>query len=273
MDEIDDVAIESSEENIVQTVDPEIEKEARLFGWVPKEDFRGNEDDWRDADAFVKKGREINGFLRKDRERLMQELNKRDAKIAEIEAATKKFSEFHAQTEERAYKRAIEDLKAAKKEAREIGDVDKEIEIEDQIADLKEERKAVETKVTPTPVTPVLDPVFVAWNEDNKWFGTDRGLTAAANGIGETIRLTHPHLVGRDFLDEVVRQTKEEFPEKFESKRARSNMVEGGTTGARVSAGGKSYADLPKEAKEACDSFVNKKWMTREQYVKEYFGS
>ena len=31
-------------------IDPQIEKEARLFGWVPKEEFRGSESDWVDAE-------------------------------------------------------------------------------------------------------------------------------------------------------------------------------------------------------------------------------
>ena len=35
-------------------LDPQVEKEARLFGWVPKEEFRGSESDWVDAEVFVK---------------------------------------------------------------------------------------------------------------------------------------------------------------------------------------------------------------------------
>jgi hypothetical protein len=37
-------------------------------------------------------------------------------------------------------------------------------------------------------------------------------------------------------------------------------------------AGGKSYAALPDDAKKACDRFVKQGLMTKEQYIKDYFG-
>ena len=52
----------------------EVEKEARLQGWVPKDEFRGKETDWIDADIFVQRGREINPILRKNNERITKEL-------------------------------------------------------------------------------------------------------------------------------------------------------------------------------------------------------
>lgn len=80
-----------SEEN--KAVEPEqqegnevLEKEARVFGWVPKEDFRGSEDDWVDADTFVKRGKEINPILRKNNELLMKRL---DEKAREIDTIKK----------------------------------------------------------------------------------------------------------------------------------------------------------------------------------------
>lgn len=30
----------------------QVEKEARIFGWVPKEEFRGSDSDWVDAEVL-----------------------------------------------------------------------------------------------------------------------------------------------------------------------------------------------------------------------------
>ena len=63
---------ETSADQEAQAVNEQTQKEARLFGWVPNEEFRGSEDDWVDAEVFVKRGKEINPILRKNYELLMK---------------------------------------------------------------------------------------------------------------------------------------------------------------------------------------------------------
>ena len=75
-------------------IDPQIEKEARLFGWVPKEEFRGSETDWVDADVFVKRGKEINPILRKNNELLMKKLDEKAKEIDSIKASVEEFKKF-----------------------------------------------------------------------------------------------------------------------------------------------------------------------------------
>jgi hypothetical protein len=62
---------------------------------------------------------------------------------------------------------------------------------------------------------------------------------------------------------------KAKFPDKFENPRRKAAMHEGG--GARgESKRGKSYANLPADAKATCDRFVKKGLMTKEAYVDAY---
>jgi hypothetical protein len=56
-------------------VDPRIIREAREDGWRPKEEFNGREEDWIDAETFVRRGKEINPLLRKNNEKLKRELD------------------------------------------------------------------------------------------------------------------------------------------------------------------------------------------------------
>ena len=53
-------------------VSPEILREAKTLGWVPKDQFRGSADDWVDASTFVERGKQVMPILNHNNERLMQ---------------------------------------------------------------------------------------------------------------------------------------------------------------------------------------------------------
>ena len=242
-------------------IDEETLAEAKRQGWVPQEDYNGPEDKWVDAETFVKKGKEINALLRKDNDFLKRE-------VAEMKSTMMEFKKFHADTEKRAYERAMSDLREQKKEAIAAGDGEKVLQVEDAMDELKVSRK--EDKVAAP--AQQIDPAFIAWQEDNRWFGKDTELTAEANLIGEVVKRQNPALIGTEFLDEVTKRVKRMYPEKFtNANRSKPNPVEGSTakpSGPR----GKGFNDLPPEAKQACQKFEKQGLVTREQYVKEYFG-
>ena len=247
----------------VSEVDEETLAEAKRQGWVPQSDYNGPEDRWVDADTFVKKGKEINALLRKDNEFLKRE-------VSEMKTTMMEFKKFHADTEKRAYDRAMLDLRDQKKEAINTGDGDKVLQIDDAIDELKQARAIEKVEVRPSNQP---DPTFVQWNEDNPWFGKDTELTEEANLIGEVIKRKQPTLIGEAFLDEVTKRVKKSYPEKFtNTNRARPSPVEGTTAPKSNQKGGKGYNDLPPEAKQACQKFEKQGLITREAYLKEYFG-
>ena len=248
----------------VSEVDEETLAEAKRQGWVPQSDYNGPEDRWVDADTFVKKGKEINALLRKDNEFLKRE-------VSEMKTTMMEFKKFHADTEKRAYDRAMLDLRDQKKEAINTGDGDKVLQIDDAIDELKQARAIEKVDVRPSNQP---DPTFfVQWNEDNPWFGKDTELTEEANLIGEVIKRKQPTLSGEAFLDEVTKRVKKSYPEKFtNTNRARPSPVEGTTAPKSNQKGGKGYNDLPPEAKQACQKFEKQGLITREAYLKEYFG-
>ena len=249
-----------------------VEDEARAQGWVDKTEFRGSEDDWVDAETFVKRGKEILPVLKKNNEKLLQRLAKAEKDAEEARQAAKEFREFQKQTFERKTKELelqISDLRQQKKEAISQGDGERVVEIDDVIDSLKEEQKAAKaeaTRVEPA-VQPTVDPVLNTWMEKNEWFGKDRKLTGLANGIGEEIRATNPNLVGEAFLEELDRQMADYLGK---TKTAPASPVEGRSTTRPASGKKKSYENLPSEAKAACDRFVKQGLMTKEQYVADF---
>lgn len=245
------------------------EVEAKQFGWMPLEEYKGNPDEWKDAETFLRRGKEINGFLRKDLEKIKEDNRKKEAELAEIRATMEEFRKYHNDTEARAYKRAVEELKAEKIEAIERGDGVRVVEIDDQIDQIKEAQQTKpEAKKDPVPG---YDADYVSWAKSNLWFSTDAELQSLALLIGQEINATEPNIKGRAFYDEVSKRVKEAVPEKFENPARNSSNVASSSDGRSPSTKKKKgYSDLPAEAKAACDKFVKQKLMTQEQYVSEY---
>jgi len=253
--------IDVAEQQTAPEVDEETLLEAKRQGWVPKEEFSGPEDKWTDAENFVKRGKEINAILRKDNEFLKRE-------VSDMKSTMMEFKKFHAETEKRAYERAMADLRDQKKEAISTGDGEKVLQIDDAIDELKSARQVEKAQPAPQP-----DPEFVMWSEENRWYTNDAQLRTEADMIGEVIKRQNPNLIGNAFLNEVTTRVKRMYPEKFTNgNRNRPSPVEGTTAPKATGKNGKSYNDLPPEAKAACQKFEKSNLLTREQYLKEYFG-
>ena len=259
----------------------QFESEARAQGWVAAEEFRGSENDWVDAETFVRRGKEIMPILRKNNEKLLKELGEAKKAAEEAREAAKEFREFQKQQFERKTKDLevqLEQLKQAKRDAITQGDGDRAIAIDDAMDDLKEQRieakeelKAAEAKAAEVPQV-TADPTLNSWMDKNDWFGKDTRMTGIANGLGVSLRQENPNLNGQAFLDKLDAELAEVFPEKFGKKRT-PNPMEGspnGTARPTVSSGKKTYGNLPPEAKAACDKFVKQGLMTKEAYVAEY---
>lgn len=266
-----------SEDNV--EVNVEVEKNARHFGWVSKEEFRGNEADWVDAETFEKRGKEINPILRANNDRLKKELevtrDKHDKEIAELRAATEEFKTFQKESYERKQKQLQDELlslKDQRKEAIREGDADLVIEIEDRIEEVKDARSSQKEPVAiPRVEEPVkLDPSLSNWIEDNKWFGNDIEATEVVNGLGASIRKQFPGLQGKEFLDKLDERIESVLPQ-LRGKPQEFASVDSSTTRGSTSSKKKSYDNLPADAKAACDKFVKQGlFKTKQEYVDSY---
>jgi len=274
----------SDEQSVSNETAPDVVREAESQGWVPKERFRGNEQDWVDADTFVKRGREILPILRKNNENLMKDLNQTKEQLKEFRQAAEEFKTFQREAYERKvndYEARIKEIKESRAQAITDGDGQKVNALDDALDEakdsLKEAKQAAENVTSNTANAPAatepIDPNLQSWLDENKWFGTDRRMTSVANGIGESLRLEFPSLKGQAFLEKLDEVLQEEFPNRFgkQSRNPATSRVESGSgRTARSSGNSQTYDNLPAEAKAACDRFVKQKLMTREQYVADF---
>jgi len=273
---------ETSADQEAQAVNEQTQKEARIFGWVPKEEFRGSEDDWVDAEVFVKRGKEINPILRKNNELLMKKLDEKAKEIDSIKASVEEFKKFQKESFERKtaeYEVQIAQLKSQKREAIAEGNGDLVVDIDDQIDSLKEaQREAKEaSKAKPEPEQPAQvsipdDPELQSWLNKNNWFGNDIEMTELANTLGSSVRKQFPHLTSRAFLEKLDDKIREYMPNKFLGNKAKGSAVDSsGSVRGTGSSGKKSYDNLPDDAKQACDRFIKQGWIkSKQEYIDSY---
>lgn len=274
-----------------------VEQEARNMGWVPQEDFRGNPDHWVDAEEFVLRGQTVMPILKKNNERLsrqvltsQQKIGTLETQLADTRKAMERLEAHYTEANKRAVETAKAQLRAELKTAVEDRDVDRELEIRDQLDDLKVREKALEAEPakpvakTPEPGSPEdkISPEFREWNAENPWFNKDVKKTKLISRIAEDLRDDGTDLKGREFLDECLRLYTEQYGDPNEEESApppaprKSSKVEGSSNQRRSSQTRSSFASLPAEAKAACHADADvlvgpgKRFATLKDWEAEY---
>lgn len=245
----------------------DIEQAARDMGWRPKEEFRGDETKWVDAETFVSRGEHFLPIIKADREKLRVKNAELEASLVEtkrlVEAAQEAIEGLKAyQTAEtkRQVEQARKDLARQLREAREAGDTESEVALLEQLQEVKAAQAAPAPAAAPKaePAPPAgEDPVFVAWKEANSWFVTNPRQRGLAMGIAEELRAKYPTLTGKPFFDKIT----EEMQEYLNPESRPTSKVGGGRpspSGGGGSERKRSFADLPAEAKEVCMSQARK---------------
>lgn len=257
----------------------DIEATARRMGWRPKEEFKGDEAKWVEADTFVAKIQDEVPLLKRTLRDMDAKFAKQEKKLEEAVQVLSEFRDFASKGEERAYQRAMTDLLAKREVAVASADTAAFHSAQADIDKLNAEAKAATTPKKPVEETeartvPAPPKAITDWMDDNPWYSSDTLLHNVAKGIDATILKEQPGLGLSDRLAKVKAEVMARFPEKFgvNTRRDAPGAV-GASDSPRTTAkrGGKSYDDLPPDAKRACDKFVKTiPKFTREQYLKTY---
>lgn len=273
----------------------EVEQAAREMGWRPQAEFRGDSSKWVDAETFVSRGENFIPILRADREKLRSEVAETKAALTETQTllrasqeAIDELKKYHTEDTARQVEKAKKDLVKQLRQARDDGDVEAEVEIQDELAKIRTAQAAPAPaplpKPTAAPTTPPADPDFTAWQSANQWFVTNPRLRGLTMGIAEEIKAKSPALKGKAFYDAIDA----EMADYLETPSGGTDKVAGGrgpSGGGSGNSGGraKTYADLPAEAKSACDSYAAKlvgpgrahkdlaSWQA--QYARDFFAA
>lgn len=266
----------------------QVEARARELGWKPKDEYRGPPERWRDAPEFLKHGEDTLPILRERLRRQGTQINELSTNVKEMTTRLREsgevLQELHKETltaREKGYHQAAQELEGRMAAAVAEADVAGYERARQELANLNTEHAAnkpvarepaVPAKPAAQPDTP-LDPIIVQWIQDNPWYDRDRSLNAYATDEHAAILRDHPGWSLDENLAEVKRRVVAKFPEKFRNpRRDNAPSVTQPRPSASKKSDGKTYDDMPKEAKEACDKFVRTiPGYTRETYVQKYF--
>jgi hypothetical protein len=265
-----------------------VEQQAEAIGWAPKERFRGDPERWVDAKTYLENGEKLLPIVRADNRALKEKVSTLESRLSDNEKALKDSAEAieelkkHnseatrsvAREEKKNLRRAIED-------ARREGDTDKVVELEDQ---LDEHNEAIEAAEQPKPkveepvkretMTP-LTPAFKAFKESNPWFGQDEIRTSVIVGVMQK-RMKDPEFAALDQATKLEQAADETTRILGGGEERHVQRVEGANGDRPSDRNRKTYADLPADAKAACERSgsrvvgPNRAYKTVDEWRKKY---
>lgn len=228
---------ESSQEGGEQEKTPE--ERARLLGWSPKDDYKGDPDKWVDAETYIEDAENDYRRMRKVNKVLERKLDKQEKSIEAILAYQTRQVE---DAEKQAYERGVLEVEERYKKAVEDGDVEAA-------------EQAWKDRDNIKPPTASDDTIVQAWIAKTSWYNKDMAMTAAAQAKeGELYERGLPLKQRLEAVDAFIQ---EEFPHKFEARKPKlaPTMVNG--RGNNVNRKTKikpgSYEALTDEARRECD--------------------
>lgn len=222
-DEIIPVVV--TETPVVKVEPSKTELTALEQGWVPKDDFQGEEHKWVDAGEFLRRGE------------LFGKIDAQNRELKETRKTLQALEQHYLKVQETEYKRALTDLKKQKKEALIENDVEAVLDVDEKIDELKDEqlKQAQQSaRQAAAQQTSEPHPEFVAWTSKNSWYENSKPMRAFADARGQ--ELSGEGKSPSEVLRLIAEEVRKEFPNKFYNpKREEPSSVEGGTNSKQSS--------------------------------------
>lgn len=240
------------QEVVVDIQEDPYEEEAKAQGWRKKEEFHGDPNKWKPAKEFVERGE------------LFGKIDTMGRELKETKKALRMLQDHHAQVKQVEYNKALVELKALQKKHLEEGNSDGYLETSDLLTDLKAEQKARQVVVETTPQQ--IDPRFIQWIDNNKWYEKEPEMRRYADMIGQGYAAQNPGIDPEDVLVFVTKEIKTKYKDKFVNpNREKPSSVSSSST-TSVSA---DTFSLSEDEKKVMNTFIRNGVMTKEEYIKE----
>ncbi len=218
----------------------ETEARAREAGWRPKEEFRGDPDEWVPAEEWLDY---TPGKLRKQNRTLEREIG---AMRRSLDVVARRQEEMR----KRAYDDAYKDIQTRQREAAQDGDMDRYEKLEQEREKLEKPNK----DQTPPQGADGIDPAIKTWADQNPWIVNDPVHFAEAQFLARQYERAHPteDLSARLNRISVEMGRRHSGTDTPAPKPKRPAMAETTTRGPGRSANKKvTFADLTQEEKAA----------------------
>ena len=230
------------------------EAEALADGWNPEFDGPGK----KDARTFVEDGERISGMLKSKIGRLEERIDS----LTHTNAEFKQYTDKQIKRERQEKEAAIANLEKVRAQAITDGDGLAAVQAEKDINTLQKEEVQSPNEA--------IQQMSQQWVTDNPWYASNKKLGRFADGIADQV--IAEGFTGQAYFNELTRQVKEVFPEEFENpNRKKAGSVESGGDKTVDGSEARTWANLPKEAKDAAKRFEKDiPGFKREDYLATY---
>jgi hypothetical protein len=169
---------------------------------------REREEALRIAQAVVEENKKLKGSLNNNQHALLEQAKKVVGN--EVEKAKAKYKEAYESGDSDAIVDAQEELITAKSRMERVNNF--------KPAPLQEEKTEVQIPQQVTKQPPV-DQKALAWQSENKWFGSDDEMTSFALGLHTKLVKSGVDPQSNEYYEKLNSRVRQVFPEQFESER------------------------------------------------------
>jgi len=216
-------------------------------GWVDQDSYKA--ENWKSAKQFLADGEKHAAALKQRNEKL-------SAQVSDLQSTMTELVADQASQKDKAVKKAIDALKKQKVEAINDSDGETAVKIDEEIDKLKEQAKP--------------NPAFDRWIAENPWYDDNPELRMEADFYANLYAGSKqsPEKV----YAAVAKRIKRDFPDSFENPHKKEPASMSGSSHSKTpSSNGKSFNDLPADAKQACERFIATiPKFTKEKYLATY---
>lgn len=264
------------EAEVVETVEADDQSEpehsedyARRLGWRPKDEFKGDDAKWMGWEDFLDEDKSAAPQLKAQVKLLRRRLDQADRRMAKAEKTFDEAREYFSKAEQRAYDRAIKDIKAKQIQAVRDGDEEAFAEADAELEELGKDMKPA----APRPDVEVQK-AFKAWQRENDWYGSDDAMTAVADRIAQKMgSYEDAGLDPVEYLAEMEKRVRKEFPHKFKAAELpQKRPAVGGVSNVQGARGAETFGNMPADAKAQFKRFKDQGIpVTEEGFAKDYW--
>lgn len=198
-----------------------LEERARIRGWRPLEEYKGDPAKWRDAEEFMLIGQDPH-VMAIENKRLAGRLARVDGRIERLQktvedqaGAMEELRKLARRADETGYKRARAELLEERKLAVETGDTGAFEQIEQRLETLDTERRASELPPA-APTRSPIDPAITAFQQANaSWFVPGSPLHKAMVAHFEIVEQRAPDQTIGQQLETAKKRVIADYPERF----------------------------------------------------------
>ena len=201
-------------------------------------------------------------------------LRKQNEELVGVRQDLQEFVQFSKSAEQRAYDKAVRDLKSQQNQAKEAGDLPAFADATERLDDLIKEHPAVTGKEKPADAAATIPAPDKEWHDwmnaepnawgnfqsEQTWYNEEPEMFAYAQQMDKYLLNKNGFKEPRSkHLKELTELVKKKFPAYFGNPaRSKGSPVEGDTGGGPGSNGKHSYNDLPPDAQKQCDKWAGK---------------